>query len=721
MVIDIKMCRFENVPWGFSLVGGADFEYPLTVVKVTEGSIAEEAGLMVGDVIVRINDTAVSPLTHEESHRVITGCGSVFFLGVQRENEEQYLQLQCFPTTTNGGISTPKTFLDVTAQPPASRNGVDVPELLVTATDNVVEMRAASPLPQLAVEHHSEYECEDDTHTPKEPLQFQAVSEHISAPLDFAEQSIVAEESKVLYMPELEERPCSVLSENSERKLVEDEIAAVLSGETEILKEHNTLGLFPKPGVCMSSDVLRTLNEEATKTKLEKEQENRRWTTFLQKPNRPIPKSKQQLEAERRAANAYKVKIVKSAPRSRSVTPVPPEPQKEPTPPPVQPEPEPEPEPELDTEAPTPIDSEVPNLEEVPKDENAEDEAENMTSDAKVEEKSDKEKELTPEAKEVEESNNHQSENPEMETNMPEVLEVVVAKTEEELALERQLADVQRQLAALSCLPSTIQSTLDAVTRQLADLLPTFKLQEEKQRTPEAREISLEAVDEQSNNEDDKNTDIKQNDNEAENCHESEEKRASQNAVSQQLELDNKANEQIANDTNEARDTIDKNPIKQQEVTTTSTYSMAEETQQMEDEQKLKKQKDNKHDVIGELEEHLERKSNPKRSKRAFGPLTPASDRPLVLPGGRRWYRPKDAYNDEFIAETLSAQAELITGSTLGVNFMKYQKPEKKIDLNRSEVYKVVHHLDRQPMRGIEVRAPIVPSEMDIRNAAHSS
>lgn len=34
MVIDIKMCRFDNVPWGFRLVGGADYEYPLTVVKV---------------------------------------------------------------------------------------------------------------------------------------------------------------------------------------------------------------------------------------------------------------------------------------------------------------------------------------------------------------------------------------------------------------------------------------------------------------------------------------------------------------------------------------------------------------------------------------------------------------------------------------------------------------------------------------------------------------
>lgn len=41
MVIDIKMCRFENVPWGFRLVGGADFEFPLTVVKVSTGRDSE--------------------------------------------------------------------------------------------------------------------------------------------------------------------------------------------------------------------------------------------------------------------------------------------------------------------------------------------------------------------------------------------------------------------------------------------------------------------------------------------------------------------------------------------------------------------------------------------------------------------------------------------------------------------------------------------------------
>lgn len=49
-------------------------------------------------------------------------------------------------------------------------------------------------------------------------------------------------ECELEYMSEPEERPCSVLSEDTERKLVEEEIAAVLSGESEVLKEHNTMG-----------------------------------------------------------------------------------------------------------------------------------------------------------------------------------------------------------------------------------------------------------------------------------------------------------------------------------------------------------------------------------------------------------------------------------------------------------------------------------------------
>lgn len=51
--------------------------------------------------------------------------------------------------------------------------------------------------------------------------------------------------------------------------------------------------------------------------------------------------------------------------------------------------------------------------------------------------------------------------------------------------------------------------------------------------------------------------------------------------------------------------------------------------------------------------------------RRPHFPLTPLP-RPVVLPGGRIWRKPKDAYNEKFIAETLIAQAEVLVGSTLG-------------------------------------------------------
>lgn len=52
-------------------------------------------------------------------------------------------------------------------------------------------------------------------------------------------------------------------------------------------------------------------------------------------------------------------------------------------------------------------------------------------------------------------------------------------------------------------------------------------------------------------------------------------------------------------------------------------------------------------------------------SGRPVYPLTPLP-RPIILPGGRKWRGPKDAYNEKFIAETLISQAEVLVGSTLG-------------------------------------------------------
>ncbi|XP_017080983.1 titin isoform X2 [Drosophila eugracilis] len=718
MVVDIKMCRFDNVPWGFRLVGGADYDYPLTVVKVTEGSIADEAGLRVEDIIVRINDTAATPLTHDEAHRLIMNSGSVFYFGVYRDNEEDaYEVLKKFPTSEGSLTMSPTQYISPSPTPPmlsqlteATNARAPEPEPFVPParefvpiTVPTVDVDVLEECRQAVSEVHSEDNRGDVYAAGPGPGPGPAEAEEVVPVVDG------------LYLPDLPDRPCSALSERQEIKLVEEEIAAVLSGESEVLKEHNVLGIFPKPGVCMSSDVLRSLNEEVTKTKLEKDKENRQWSTFLQRPNRPVPKSKQSLEAERHAANAYKVTIVKSAPREKSPMPEAKPAPKETTPPkeevkqeePVpeeQQQQQPEPEPEKEDE-PLPTDSEVPNLEQLPESEVPDEQPE----------KSDEPKEVCD--AEVVPSETGSPGGPEA-TEVPAAITPPAEpgtppKTDEELALERQLADVQRQLAALSSLPSTIQSTLDAVTKQLAELLPTFKLQQEKQLLPQIDENHGNGEGEETTTntagetEDaGKDISISGTDNPLGPCENNEDR----------CDANDREVAEISRSTDDNRLAKDKNKdVENGQVR----QEQEKEQEPLSEEQSFKKQK--RHDVIEELEEHLVRKNNPRRSKRAFGPLVPSSERPLVLPGGRRWYRPKDAYNDEFIAETLSAQAELITGSTLGVNFMKYQKPERKIDLNRSEVYKYLNpHLDRAPVRGIEVRAPLVAAESDIRQSLQS-
>jgi len=142
---------------------------------------------------------------------------------------------------------------------------------------------------------------------------------------------------------------------------------------------------------------------------------------------------------------------------------------------------EPEPEPEKEEE-PMPTDSEVPNLEQLPESESPDEQPEKADAPKEI-----CEAEVVPsepgspggpsEASEAPVATTPPSTDPSSPPAPP--------RSEEELALERQLADVQRQLAALSSLPSTIQSTLDAVTKQLAELVPTLKLQQQEKQLPQ--------------------------------------------------------------------------------------------------------------------------------------------------------------------------------------------------------------------------------------------
>ncbi|XP_050309405.1 uncharacterized protein LOC126745561 isoform X2 [Anthonomus grandis grandis] len=85
MAIELKFSKPDaGSHWGFRLVGGADFNEPLVVVKVDKNSFAENAGLMVGDVVVRVNDTPTAGLTHAVAHDLIFDAGNEFIVAIRR-------------------------------------------------------------------------------------------------------------------------------------------------------------------------------------------------------------------------------------------------------------------------------------------------------------------------------------------------------------------------------------------------------------------------------------------------------------------------------------------------------------------------------------------------------------------------------------------------------------------------------------------------------------
>ncbi|KAI9558921.1 hypothetical protein GHT06_015710 [Daphnia sinensis] len=79
-MLSIKMSKFDNQPWGFRLQGGIDFCAPLTVQKVNGGSLAEKAGLRVGDALIRVNTTDIFQLRHKEAQDAVARAGNNFEL-----------------------------------------------------------------------------------------------------------------------------------------------------------------------------------------------------------------------------------------------------------------------------------------------------------------------------------------------------------------------------------------------------------------------------------------------------------------------------------------------------------------------------------------------------------------------------------------------------------------------------------------------------------------
>ncbi|XP_037910720.1 PDZ and LIM domain protein Zasp isoform X2 [Hermetia illucens] len=80
----IRLSRYDAQPWGFRLQGGLDFGTPLIVQKVNGGSLAEQAGLLAGDALLKVNNVDVYNMRHKDAQDLIVRSGNSFDITIQR-------------------------------------------------------------------------------------------------------------------------------------------------------------------------------------------------------------------------------------------------------------------------------------------------------------------------------------------------------------------------------------------------------------------------------------------------------------------------------------------------------------------------------------------------------------------------------------------------------------------------------------------------------------
>ncbi|XP_050359933.1 uncharacterized protein LOC126779858 [Nymphalis io] len=259
------------------------------------------------------------------------------------------------------------------------------------------------------------------------------------------------------------------------------------------------------------------------------------------------------------------------------------------------------------------------------------------------------------------------------------IMKAVDSMIDPNASLEQQVAQMKAQLAALSQLPNLIQQKVDAVSRQISQIsqMEYKEVRQEKyleiNKTPQERIVQFEKHPE------------------------------SHRQSVEITEIDVPENESTGQRGGKMQIRVTKPSLTEDEVA----LMKREEVKRML-ESKMKKEH-NKEFIhqIKEQQPQIQNKPTP-----MFGPAPP--ERPLILPGGRKWKKSRE-YDEELIQETLTAQAEVIKGNAIGVNFMKYQKPPKGLDhLQHSEVYKAIHNMDEARPKRVAMLMPSI-AEADYR------
>ncbi|XP_029033510.1 titin-like isoform X4 [Osmia bicornis bicornis] len=670
MAVSIKFTKFDNTPWGFRLAGGSDFPHPLTVIRVTEGGLAECMGLKVGDVVVRLNDQPIGGLTHGQAHEELMRAGNNFVLGVKREEDP----LKAVEALSEENIVPYK--IPLADLPPV------FPEKILTE-ETVIEEREITIV-----------------------------------------QKVYEEEAK----PEVEPLPEKPQDANSEivpnQNLTDDEIAQLILEEEELLNDKGVLGvnfkkLRPRATVLKQSKVIEELRNIATAEPPLVEQ-LKRTSVFLQKPERPVPvPRKKQEEPEETEVESYKVVIKKQQKRSitdrllekgllkpedATKTPEPPTPEATPaaTPEPTcSDQPQSRPESKADSK---PEDSEGEREGRTPETGCNEEKVDLEASEEEKEEQTTREKVFGEIEKEMADLASK--------VNKEKIKELVST----EINLEKQLENVQRQLLALKQLPSEIESHLRIVSDQLQKIMELSGVQngatsngEGRRETEEAREDAKESEEEHEELEDTEEQDT------TEFTEDFSYTAFYDDTQRVTVRTEEVVEEEEETETQELEGTVS---VKSEEGSRVKKFVVSYETKVLKSPSPAPSHGSFEPDpnlapkdqVIQELQQRVK-----ERGRKRSQDLWPQAKQ-VELTLGRRWRCPNDFFNDEMIAEVLSSQAEVIRGRALGVNFKKYEKTNlpNYDHLMNSSVYKMIHKMEKEPKKGIPARPAKVNAAEDI-------
>lgn len=164
-----------NTPWGFRLQGGADFDKPLTLLKVVEGSIACKAGLQPGDIVFKLAGGPAGSMTHKDAQEAIRQSANSLEIIVGR-SEEKAISIQSSgktsevkPVEATAQVKEPE---GPAPQAPSTNNHAPVEEpVLVPKKPEPAASQTATP-----IVNHTATVIPNDLPQPKESLSADAPS-----------------------------------------------------------------------------------------------------------------------------------------------------------------------------------------------------------------------------------------------------------------------------------------------------------------------------------------------------------------------------------------------------------------------------------------------------------------------------------------------------------------------------------------------------------------